>query len=92
VKAFIFLYLCQSSKLLPFLALYALRFLFAKQIKRNIYLWKKANIDEIKSDTIQLSNKITCDTNTSSKNNTDIEEIWNQLKQHPGISVNESSP
>jgi hypothetical protein len=49
-----------------------------KQIKRNIYLWKKANIDEIKSDTIQLSNKITCDTNTSSKNNTDIEEIWNQ--------------
>ena len=56
-----------------------------KQITRNIYLWKKANIDEMKSDTIQLSNKITCDTNTSSKNNTDIEVIWNQLKQ--GIST-----
>ena len=46
---------------------------------------KKTNIDEMKSDTINLSNTITCDTNTSSKNNTDIEEIWNQLKQ--GIST-----
>jgi hypothetical protein len=55
-----------------------------KQITRNIYLWKTTNIDEIKSDTIQLSNKITCDSNSSSKNKTDIEEIRNQLKQ--GIS------
>ena len=47
-----------------------------QQIRRTIHLWKKANITQMKQDTQNLSNKI-----LENKNNTDINQVWNQLKQ-----------